>query len=96
MQPGVNDFFLREPAVIPIGCGYEYRRDGDKKRVGIIGAGPAGIAALRRLAQADMEVVCFEQNATIGGIWNYTESTGKDEMGVPLHAFIYRDLRYII
>ena len=35
--------------------------------VGIIGAGPAGLAAARYLASEGFEPVLFEQGATIGG-----------------------------
>ncbi|KAK7403307.1 monooxygenase [Neonectria punicea] len=46
----------------------------DVKRVAIIGAGPAGLAAAKYLmAQAAFqEVVIFEQQDQVGGIWNYT------------------------
>src|SRR5262245_3312791 len=37
--------------------------------VGIIGAGPAGLAAARYLASEGFEPVLFEQGATIGGQW---------------------------
>src|SRR5215216_6774896 len=38
--------------------------------VGIIGAGPAGLAAARYLASEGFEPVLFEQGATIGGQWS--------------------------
>lgn len=46
----------------------------DVKKVAIIGAGPAGLAAAKYLtAQATFEeIVIFEQQDQVGGIWNYT------------------------
>lgn len=68
------------------------------KRVAVIGAGPSGLAALRafesaRRKGADVpEVVCYERQADVGGIWNYTWRTGTDEYGEPVHASMYRYL----
>lgn len=38
-------------------------------RVAIIGAGPAGLTALRALDRAGIDATCFEKGARIGGIW---------------------------
>ncbi|MFT8884900.1 MAG: NAD(P)/FAD-dependent oxidoreductase, partial [Acetobacter papayae] len=68
------------------------------KRVAIIGAGPSGLAALRAFGAARKagekvpELVCFEKQATLGGMWNYTWRTGLDEYGEPVHASMYRFL----
>lgn len=68
------------------------------KRVAIIGAGPSGLAALRAFGAARKagekvpELVCFERQATLGGMWNYTWRTGLDEYGEPVHASMYRFL----
>jgi len=37
----------------------------------VIGAGPAGLAAVRSLKQADLPVKCVEKNADVGGQWLY-------------------------
>ncbi|PVH92764.1 FAD/NAD(P)-binding domain-containing protein [Periconia macrospinosa] len=44
------------------------------KRVAIIGAGPAGLAAVKYLKaeSAFSQIVVFEQRARVGGVWNYT------------------------
>lgn len=70
----------------------------NEKRVAIIGAGPSGLAALRafesaRRKGADIpELVCYERQGDVGGIWNYTWRTGTDEYGEPVHASMYRYL----
>ena len=67
-----------------------------KKSVCIIGAGAAGLCALRHFtSQIDHfgPVICFEQTKSIGGTWNYVEETGRDQNGIPVHSSMYRDLR---
>ncbi|KAL9657349.1 hypothetical protein ABK040_014338 [Willaertia magna] len=50
------------------------------KKIGVIGAGPAGICCLLHLQQGllttnndSFEIICFEQNNEIGGTWVYEE-----------------------
>uniref|UniRef100_A0A914D891 Flavin-containing monooxygenase n=1 Tax=Acrobeloides nanus TaxID=290746 RepID=A0A914D891_9BILA len=43
-----------------------------KKKVGIIGAGPAGLCAAVRSQQCGHDVTVFEQTSKVGGIWVYT------------------------
>ncbi|MGB0307776.1 MAG: NAD(P)/FAD-dependent oxidoreductase, partial [Paracoccaceae bacterium] len=46
-----------------------------QKRIAVIGAGPSGLAQLRAFQSAATagaeipEVVCFEKQATWGGLW---------------------------
>ena len=65
------------------------------KSVCVIGAGAAGLCALRhfttRLDKFD-PVVCYEQTDKVGGTWNYTDNTGTDHHGLPIHSSMYRDL----
>lgn len=67
-------------------------------RVAIIGAGPCGTAQLRAFATAEEngadipEIVCFEKQDDLGGLWNYTWRTGLDEYGEPVHCSMYRYL----
>ena len=69
-----------------------------KKRVGIIGAGPSGLAQLRAFQSAaengeDIpEIVCYEAQSDWGGLWNYTWRTGVDDNGFPCHGSMYRYL----
>ncbi|QCX27833.1 NAD(P)/FAD-dependent oxidoreductase [Nocardioides jishulii] len=68
-------------------------------RVAVLGAGPSGLAQLRAFEAARVagvenlpEVVCFEKQSDLGGMWNYTWRTGLDEFGEPVHASMYRYL----
>lgn len=67
-------------------------------RVGIIGAGPSGMAQLRAFEAArakgeDMpEIVCFEKQSDWGGQWNYSWHTGMDGSGETAHSSMYRHL----
>ncbi|MFO8140706.1 MAG: NAD(P)/FAD-dependent oxidoreductase [Marinobacter sp.] len=67
-------------------------------RIAILGAGPSGLAQLRafeaaRLAGADIpEIVCYEKQSDLGGMWNYTWRTGLDAYGEPVHGSMYRYL----
>ena len=73
------------------------------KSVCIIGAGAAGLCALRHFTtKIHLEnenkkvlvfnpVVCFEQTDQIGGTWVYNEQVGTAEN--PVHSSMYRDMR---
>ena len=55
-------------------------RSKTKKRICIIGCGPAGMSALyhfSKLSDDDIpELVCYEKQETWGGLWNRTWRTG--------------------
>jgi trimethylamine monooxygenase len=67
-------------------------------RVGIVGAGPSGLAQLHaferaRAEGADIpELVCFEKQSDWGGLWNYSWRSGLDEHGEACHGSMYRYL----
>jgi cation diffusion facilitator CzcD-associated flavoprotein CzcO len=42
-------------------------------RIGIVGAGPAGLAALRALTNAGFDAVAFERGNRVGGVWTLEE-----------------------
>ena len=69
-----------------------------KQRVAVIGAGPSGLAQLRAFQSAAAkgaeipEVVCYEKQEDLGGLWNYSWRTGLDEYGEPVHCSMYRYL----
>lgn len=79
-------------------------------RVAVIGAGSAGLAALRHCtassatndASADAgnprnitEVICYEKTDQVGGTWVYTPDTGVDRYGLPIHSSMYDSLRQV-
>ncbi|XP_024942945.1 flavin-containing monooxygenase FMO GS-OX4-like [Cephus cinctus] len=75
-------------------------------RVAIIGAGAAGLAALRHCVNVEnndfenpeqsaklITVICYEKSDQIGGTWVYTPETGVDNYGIPIHSSMYNSLR---
>ena len=45
----------------------ELKKDGERKKVVVVGAGPGGLEAAITLAERDFEVVLFEKNKYLGG-----------------------------
>lgn len=62
-------------------------------KVVVIGAGAAGLAAIKNSLDFKCEVIAFEQSDTIGGTWVYTDNVGKDERGLDVHSSMYKLLR---
>ena len=69
------------------------------KKIAILGAGPSGLAQLRAFEAARKagvenlpEIVCYEKQNAIGGMWNYNWRTGLDKNGEPVHGSMYRYL----
>lgn len=66
-------------------------------RVCVIGAGAAGLVAIRHIKNDPGLTGCvFEQTDCIGGIWKYTDKIGNDEFGLPIHSTAYQGLRYAL
>ncbi|XP_053687772.1 senecionine N-oxygenase-like [Sabethes cyaneus] len=63
-----------------------------RSRYCVIGAGVAGVSAGKCVLQAGGDVVIFEQTAQLGGTWVYTDATGKDSNGLPIHSSMYEGL----
>ncbi|MBL1407349.1 NAD(P)-binding domain-containing protein [Sphingobacterium faecale] len=67
-------------------------------KVGIIGAGPSGLAMLRAFESEQKkgnpipEIKCYEKQDNWGGMWNYTWRTGVGKYGEPLHGSMYKYL----
>ncbi|RWS24930.1 hypothetical protein B4U80_04965, partial [Leptotrombidium deliense] len=51
-----------------------------KKQICIIGAGSAGLTAIKQCLDQNLDVVCFEKTDNFGGLWRYRED---DVEGVP-------------
>ncbi len=67
-------------------------------KTAIIGAGPCGLSQLRAFQQAELkgekipEIVCFEKQDKLGGLWNYSWRTGSDQYGEQVPNSMYRYL----
>ncbi len=67
-------------------------------KIAIIGSGPCGLSILRAFQQAEEkgskipDIVCFEKQDKIGGLWNYSWRTGSDQYGDPVPNSMYRYL----
>lgn len=62
-------------------------------KIAIIGAGPSGLCSAKHALDYGYEVTVYEQNSAVGGTWVYTDKTGNDEFGIPIHSSMYQGLR---
>lgn len=58
----------------------------------VVGAGPAGLSAVKNCLQSGFKVVAFEKGNQVGGTWVYTDDVGKDKYGVDVHSSMYQGL----
>ncbi|XP_016843082.1 flavin-containing monooxygenase FMO GS-OX-like 2 [Nasonia vitripennis] len=66
-----------------------------KKQVCVVGAGATGLASIKQFADSsdEFDVVAFERNSEVGGLWIYSESVDLDEHNLPVHSSMYKYLR---
>lgn len=62
-------------------------------KIGVIGAGAAGLCAIKQALSFGCEVIAFEQSETIGGTWVYNDQIGKDRYGNNVHSSMYKGLQ---
>lgn len=62
-------------------------------KIAIVGAGAAGLCAIRHAVEKQFDCDCFEQTEKVGGTWNYSDFVGEDENGLPVHSSMYKGLR---
>lgn len=67
------------------------------KKVCVIGGGPAGLAALKRLKERGFDhVTCLEKQSKAGGLWNFDVRNGVDTCSFfpnhPRHGSMYHHL----
>src|SRR5690349_2515718 len=62
-------------------------------RIGVIGAGPIGLCAIKYSLSFGCEVIAFEQSDKIGGTWVLTDGSETDKNGLPVHSSMYEGLR---
>lgn len=60
------------------------------KSVCVVGAGLAGLAAVRELKSSGHEVACFEAGTAIGGSWRYGNDNGVSASYASLHTNVSR------
>lgn len=61
--------------------------------IAIIGAGPSGLFSAKHSLARGHRVTVYEQSETIGGVWVYTNDTGKNQYGLNIHTAMYKGLR---
>lgn len=61
-------------------------------KIAIVGGGPSGLCCLKHALDYGHDVTLYEQNSKVGGTWIYTDNTGHDEFGVPIHSSMYHGL----
>lgn len=62
-----------------------------KKRICIIGAGMAGLTALKNSLEHDLEALAYERHTAVGGTWIYMERK-EDESEEDVHSSMYQGL----
>ncbi|XP_031621692.1 dimethylaniline monooxygenase [N-oxide-forming] 3-like isoform X2 [Contarinia nasturtii] len=65
----------------------------NKLKIAVIGAGVSGLSCAKSARKLGHDVVIWEQGEALGGIWFYTEKTGKDEYEDEIHTPMYKELR---
>lgn len=61
--------------------------------VAVIGAGPGGLFSAKHALAHGHRVTVYEQSDEIGGVWVYTNETGKNKYGLDIHTAMYKGLR---
>jgi len=51
-------------------------------KVAVIGAGACGLPAIKCCLDEELQVVCFERDDDIGGLWNYKDTARPDQSTV--------------
>lgn len=67
--------------------------DDATKNIAIIGAGPGGLFSAKHSLAHGHNVTVYEQSDEIGGVWVYTNETGKNKYGLNIHTAMYKGLR---
>lgn len=62
--------------------------------IAVIGAGPSGLASAKNALDYGHKVDIYEKAEAIGGVWYYTDKTGNDSFGIPIHSPMYMGMRY--
>ncbi|CRK95738.1 CLUMA_CG009195, isoform A [Clunio marinus] len=61
-------------------------------KIAVIGAGAAGLAAIKNSINYGCDVICFEQSDKVGGTWVYTDEIGVNKFNLDVHSSMYKNL----
>ncbi|XP_065369570.1 senecionine N-oxygenase [Calliphora vicina] len=64
-----------------------------KIRVCVIGAGTAGLSAVKNSLEHHLEVVCYERENQVGGTWVYEDTDATVQCDEEVHSSMYQGLR---
>lgn len=64
----------------------------ENRSVCVIGAGGAGLCAIKNSVDHGLKVAAFELTSSIGGTWVITDEVGKDKYGNDIHSSMYKNL----
>ncbi|CAJ0889598.1 12475_t:CDS:2 [Entrophospora sp. SA101] len=56
-------------------------------KIAVIGAGSSGLTAIKQCLDDKLDVICFEKNPHIGGLWKYVEINGDEDP----HSSVYKN-----
>ena len=61
----------------------------------MIGAGASGLTSARNLAAYpdEFDIVVFDRDSDVGGVWIYSDNVDVDEHNLPVHSSMYKNLR---
>lgn len=59
----------------------------------VIGAGVAGLTAIKNSLQYQLNVVCYEKGKDIGGTWIYEDLPPNIKDDCEVHSSMYKELR---
>lgn len=54
----------------------------------------SGLCCAKNALEHGHDVTVYERNSAVGGTWIYTDQTGNDDYGQPIHSSMYKGLRY--
>ncbi|XP_031624867.1 senecionine N-oxygenase-like [Contarinia nasturtii] len=61
-------------------------------KIAVVGAGPCGLCCAKHSLDYGHDVTVYEQTSEVGGTWFYTDKSGNDEFGIPIHTSMYQGL----
>lgn len=66
-----------------------------RSTVAVIGAGPAGLVALKNLLEEGFDATGFDKNPYVGGLWQYTEEDKTSVLPTTVVNISKERVRYV-